>query len=211
MIDTATQKSLNERFALIRKLEQKAIIPTPERTGLTFQDAGRNAFFQYQKKTYVIRDVARYEESDEAYQKKTGYVVYELTCLCIETGETVYWEWEYDDDLEIAVTLERFSFRDVADEKGTPVDEDDLDQIADDRDMIVVKGEKFWYEDDWAAVYTKENRSENVYMYEFENQDHTKFLTIEEWSGSRKGQYQIYSSIPIPAGQIDLISKGEAF
>ncbi len=72
-----------------------------------------------------------------------------------------------------------------------------------------LNGEKFWYEDDWASVYYRGNKEEKVYMYEFENEAHTKFLTIEEWQGSGKDEYQIYTSTPVDPNSIRIISKGD--
>ena len=46
-------------------------------------------------------------------------------------------------------------------------------------------------------------------MYEFENENHTRFLTIEEWSGSGREEYQIYTSSPVDPDMIGLISKGD--
>ena len=132
-----------------------------------------------------------------------------MTCLCIESGKNINFEWEFDDDLEISMTLERFSFRKLKDDAGNAIDEDDLDQITDDKDVIVIDNEKFWYEDDWASVYYRGKKEENVYMYEFENENHTKFLTIEEWSGSGKDEYQIYTSSPVNPDSISIISKGD--
>ena len=107
------------------------------------------------------------------------------------------------------MTLERLSFKDLNDDEGQMIDEDDLDQIVDDKDVIVINDEKFWYEDDWACLYYRKNREEKVYMYEFENETRTRFLTIEEWSGSGKDEYQIYTSIPVDPNAVSLISKGD--
>lgn len=210
MLDTATQKSYQERFAAIRSLEKKAIIPASEKTGLTLQSAGKNSFFEYNGSTYFVKDLNSYEETSEDFKNKKGYFIHELTCLCIETGQLVNFEWEFDDELEISMTLDRLSFRNLKDESGEAVDEDDLDQIADDRDAVVAGKEKFWYEDDWPALYYKGDREEKVYMYEFENESRTKFLTIEEWSGSGRDQYRIYTSNPVDPNAVDIISKGDA-
>ena len=97
----------------------------------------------------------------------------------------------------------------MKDDQGQAIDEDDLDQIAEDKDAIVVNGETFWYEDDWASIFIRAGKEENVYMYEFENEDSTKFLSIEEWQGSGRDEYQIYTSIPINPDSISIISKGD--
>ncbi len=209
MLDIATQKSFQERFSAIRTLSQDTLVSDQDKTTLTFKETGDKAFFEYLGKTYFVKELNNYEETSDDHKTKKGYFVYELTCLCLETGETSHFEWEYDDELEVSLTIERFTFRNLKDDAGDAIDGDDLDQIAEDKDMIVINGEKFWYSDDWASVYSRKDIRENVYMYEFENESGTKFLTIEEWSGSGKEEYQIYTSSPVVPGDITIISKGD--
>ncbi len=209
MLDIATQKSFQERFSAIRTLNANTLVSDQDKTTLTFKEAGNNAFFEYLGNTYFVKERNNYEETSDDYKTKKGYFVYELTCLCFETGQTSHFEWEYDDELEVSLTLERFTFRNLKDDAGEAIDGDDLDQIVEDKDVIVIDGEKFWYSDDWASVYSRNKAQENVYMYEFENESGTKFLTIEEWSGSGKEEYQIYTSSPVVPGDITIISKGD--
>ena len=193
----------------IRSLKKKQLISTAQKTSLTLKDVGQDSFFEYLDNTYFITDLNKYEETSDDFKSKKGYFIYELSCLCFETGKTINFEWEFDDELEISMTLERLSFRNLKDDAGESIDEDDLDQIADDKDVILINGEKFWYEDDWASIYYRGSREEKVYMYEFENENHTKFLTIEEWSGSGKDEYQIYTSSPVIPNNISIISRGD--
>ena len=209
MLDIATQKSFKERFAAIRTLEQDSLVTGKDTALPGITEVGRHAFFDYLGKTYFVKDLNKYEETSDDFKVKKKYFVHELTCLCLETGQPVHFEWEIDDELEVSLTLERFSFRQLKDDAGGPIDEDDLDQIAEDKDVILINDEKFWYDDDWAAVYYRGNKEEHVYMYEFENESGSKFLTIEEWSGSGKDEYQIYTSGPVEPGNISIISQGE--
>lgn len=208
MIDTSIKRSFEERFAIVRQLRKKNLVAPGEHLSLTLMDADKGAFFTFRDHTWFVKDKARYQEASEDFQNRRDYFVTELTCLNIDTGKTAYLEWEYDDELEISITLERTSFRHLTDDKGESIDEDDLDQIVDDKDAILFKGEKFWYEDDWAAFYQRAGKEEQVYMYEFENESSSKFLTIEEWSGSGKEEYRIYTSGPVQPGQFILITKG---
>ena len=209
MLDIATQKSFQERFSAIRTLKKEQLVSRHEKALLTIKDAGRHSFFEYLGNTYFVKDLNKYEETSDDFKNKKGYFITELTCLCLETGQTFNFEWEFDDELEVSLTLKRLSFRNLKDDKGDTIDEDDLDQIADDKDVIVINDEKFRYEDDWACLYYRGGREEKVYMYEFENESHTKSLTIEEWSGSGKDEYQIYTSSPINPNSISIISKGD--
>ncbi len=209
MLDIATQKSFQERLGAIRMLKKESLVSQKEQLALSIKEIGDQSFFEYRGNTYFVKTLNKYEETSDDFKRKKGYFIYELTCLCLETGQTVNFEWEFDDELEVTITLERFSFRHLKDDAGGSIDEDDLDQIADDSDVIVINNEKFWYEDDWASIYYRGTKEEKVYMYEFENEGHTKFLTIEEWSGSRKDEYQIYTSSPVNPDSINIISKGE--
>ncbi|MCP4673753.1 MAG: DUF4178 domain-containing protein [Desulfobacula sp.] len=209
MFDIATQKSFQERFTAIRNLKKEQLVSKAEKLSLTLKDAGKNSFFEYLGKTWFTKDFNKYEETSDDFKSRKGYFIYELTCLCLETGQTANFEWEFDDELEIFMTLERLSFRNLQDDAGEAIDEDDLDQIVDDKDVIVINGEKFWYEDDWASIYYRGSKEEKVYMYEFENESNTKYLTIEEWSGSGKDEYQIYTSSPIDPNSISIISRGD--
>jgi len=179
MLDIATQKSFKERFTAIRSLKKTQLVSLSQRMSLTIKDARLHSFFEYLGKTWFITDLSKYEETSDDFKSKKGYFIYELTCLCLETGKTVNFEWEFDDELEISMTLDRLSFRNLKDDAGESIDEDDLDQIADDKDVVVINGENFWYEDDWASIYYRGSKEEKVYMYEFENENHTKFLTID--------------------------------
>ena len=208
MLDAAKQKSFQERFDAIRNLNRNDLISGQDASRLSIRDAALNAFFEYLGQTYWIKELNSYEETSDDFKTPKGYFIYELNCLCLETGDTVNFEWEYDDELEISLTKDRLSFRSLKDENGEAVDEDDLDQIADDKDCVVVNGEKFWYEDDWASIFKRGQKQENVYMYEFENEKGTLFLSIEEWQGSGKDEYQIYTSVPVNPDSITLISKG---
>lgn len=208
MLDIATQKSFKERFTAIRSLKKKQLVSVAQKASLTLQDVGQHSFFEYLDNTYFTTDLNRYEETSDDFKSKKGYFIYELSCICLETGKTINFEWEFDDELEISMTLERLSFRNLKDDAGESIDEDDLDQIADDKDVILLNGEKFWYEDDWASIYYRGSKEEKVYMYEFENEVGNLSLTIEEWTGSGRDEYKIYLSKSVTPDQITIMSKG---
>ena len=208
MLDAATLKSFQERFHAIRTLDRRDLIPAQEASRLSIRDAGPGAFFTCLNQTWWIREINSYTETSDDFNTLEDYEIHELTCLCLDTGETIYFEWEYDDALEVSMTKERLSFRNLKDDAGESIDEDDLDQIAGDRDCVVLNGQNFWYEDDWAAVFNRGGKQEKVYMYEFENEAGSLFLTIEEWQGSGREEYRIYTSVPVNPDSITLISKG---
>ncbi|MCP3943598.1 MAG: DUF4178 domain-containing protein [Desulfobacteraceae bacterium] len=208
MIDTAVKKSFDQRFSLIRTLEKEQLVLESDQADITLMDARKGSFFTCFGDTYYVKEKNRYQEMSEDFTTSQEYFVTELTCLCMETGQIGHFEWEFDDELEISITLERTSFKYIKDDEGQSVDEDDLDQIAKDKDVIVYAGEKFWYEDDWAALYQRGNKEEKVYMYEFKNEGTNLALTIEEWIESGRDEYKIYISKSVEPGQITIMSKG---
>lgn len=209
MLDPATSKSFEERFDAIRSLKPEDIVSEKEKNSLTIMDIKEDSFFLFNTKTYFVKQACPYQEASEDFSKKLDYTVTELNCLCLETGDNVNFEWEYDDELEVSFTTERLTFKRFTDEEGEAIDADDLDQIVDDSDLIMLDKEKFWYEDDWPALYICKGKEEDVYMYEFENETHTKFITIEEWGANKKRQeYQIFLSEPANPKDITVLTKG---
>ena len=208
MIDTVVKKSFDQRFSLVRTIEKDDLILESDQTELTLMDAEKGGFFTCFGDTYFVKEKNRYQEMSEDFTIRQDYFTTELTCLCLENGNVGHFEWEFDDELKVTITLEQTSFKYIKDEEGKPVDEDDLDQIAEDKDAIVYAGQKFWYEDDWAALYLKDDKEEKVYMYEFENEGGSLSLTIEGWSGSGRDEYKIYLSKSIEPDQITIMSKG---
>lgn len=208
MINTAEKKSFDQRFFLIRTLDPKQLVPEDAQSELTLMDVGKGGFFTCFDDTYYVKEVNTYQETSEDYSEPQDYTVTELTCLCLETGATGHFEWEYDDELEVSITLNQTNFKRLTDDEGQAIDGDDLDQIVDDEDTIIYAGEKFHYDDDWAAVYRRDDKEEQVYMYEFANESSTLSITIEEWTGASKDEYRIYISKPIIPAEITVMSKG---
>ena len=209
MLDPSIQKSFDQRFFIIRTLTKEGLLSPEEQRDLTLENAGRHCFFTFMDKTYFVESLRQYHETDGKFQKKTGFTSTELGCICLENGHRSQFEWEMDDHLEVSLTLWQIKFRELSDEDGMQIDEDDLDQIARDKDAVVYKGEKFWYEDDWAGIYEGETANEQVFIYEFENEPGTTTLTIEEWKGEGREEYRLYIGRPIVPQDITLLTKGE--
>ena len=208
MINTAEKKLFDQRFALIRTLNPERLVPEKIQSDLTIMDVEKGEFFTCFEDTYYVKEKNIYQETSEDFSTPKDYTVTELTCLSLETGAVGHFEWEYDDKLEVSITLSHTNFKRLTDDEGQAIDGDDLDQIVKDEDSIVYAGEKFHYDDDWAAVYKREGKEEQVFMYEFENEAATLSITIEEWAGSSKDEYRIYVSKPIIPDEITIISKG---
>lgn len=209
MISVSEQKSFEQRFSLIRTLSPDTVLPKEEQDRLTIMDAGQGDCFTCFGSTYIIQEISTYQEAGDDYSTLKDHLVTELTCLCLESGAVGHFGWEVDDQLEVSITLNQTQFKRLTDNKGQPIDEDDLGQIVAGENSIAYAGETFDYDDDWAAVYRGNGKEEQVYMYEFVNNRSAMSITIEEWQDQGKKGYRIYISKSVNPAELTLISRGE--
>lgn len=202
------------RKAAIRGLAPSALIPQGERWRKNIKDVREGGYLRFDDKTFMVVDISTYAETDEKF-RKTGSSWTELRLLCLETGETVWLEWEEDDDIEMYLTLRSLSFRDIRDDEGGSIDDDDLDDLADDQDSITLRGKTFDYDDDYGALYKRggkgrDQKGDKVYFYDFVAAD-GECITVEEWlEGHDKYSYELFLSRPLDAASVEIVSTGTA-
>lgn len=201
--------AFRRQLAAIRTLTPVDLLPTSERWTQTIENIGVNGFISFQGKTYQAFEIGEYRETSDHHEKILESSWQELKLFCIETGETVYLEWEKDDDIIIHVTIEELEFSEIKDDEDEEIDEDDLDQIAEDEDSLFYQGDKFRYKDDCAAVYfrNKSAKGEKLWLYDFEDKN-GNCITIEEWLTDGKEEYKLFLSKKLPAESIEVISIG---
>ena len=95
MLDIATQKSFTKRISAIRTLKKEDLVSGQDKASLTIKNAGCHSFFDYLGNTYFVKSLNKYEETSDDFKSKKGYFIYELTCLCLETGQSFNFEWEF--------------------------------------------------------------------------------------------------------------------
>ena len=210
LLDHVSSLALAKQFDAVRKLSPEKLIPEKERWKHTIKEVKQDGFIRYDGKTYSVMEVGKYQGFNEQFTRKTGLPWFELKLFCIDTAEILNLEWEEDDEIKASITLKSLRFSDLSDDEGNAVDEDDLDQIAQDKDVICLDGKKFNYNDDYAAKYYRgvvKKGGEKVYSYEFESSD-GNCLTIEEWQSGGKEEYNIYLSRKIDANSIEVLASG---
>lgn len=210
-LDAATKRSFAERFDAIRRLSPDTIIPDEDRWKASIKDSVPGDFLIFDGKTWIIKQIGKYYEFSDDFKKKKKYNWTELRMFAIETGEVKNIEWEIDDELEIVITSEKLVFSQLKDDEGENIDEDDLDEIADNKWSILYNGIEYEYSDDYAAKYyldCKNEDSDNLYSYDFMSKDKT-MITIEEWdSGSGDETYEIYTSRTADESEFEFLTKG---
>lgn len=209
-LNAALMRSLNKRFDAIRGLSPEKLVPEDDRWKLSVKDLKVGSFLRFEGKTWVVEQAGLYNEFSDSFKKKKKYNWTEYRLFSIETGEIKNIEWEIDDDIEISVTLKEIKFRDLRDDEGADIDEDDLDEICDKGWEIFYRGKRFNYDDDYAAKYYRdfsEESGENIYVYEFVAHD-DEMISIEEWdSGSGNESYEIFLSRAASEDEFEVLSK----
>ncbi len=210
-LDAAAKRSFAERFDAIRRLSPDSLIPDEERWKASIMDLGLGDFLVFDDKTWVIRQIGIYYEFSDDFKKKKKYHWTELRMFAIETGEVKHIEWEIDDELEIVITSEKLDFSRLKDDEDEEIDEDDLDEIAENKWSIMYNGTEYAYSDDYGAKYYPDGKSkagDKLYLYDFLSRD-KQMITIEEWdSGSGDETYEIYTSRVASESEFEILTKG---
>lgn len=204
------------RVAHIRAIDPASVIPSNERSRASIKTVGTGGVLRFNRKTFLVTGIARYDELQEKGNRKTGYFWFELTLVDLASGLTSFLEWEKDDTIECYLTERTLSWRDLKDDEGAAVDEDDLEQISDDEDSLRFGTSTYEYDDDCPAVFVRvsgEGRQkkggEKVWLYDFTGPNDS-CITIEEWEESKNNwSYEIYLSRKLAPSAIEIISLGE--
>lgn len=178
MTDVAT------RLAAIRGLNP---LPSIEKNKLDITNLKKGGYLELDRQTWKVTNIYLYLDVkwDNFKPRKKDYWVTELELFSLETGKTIYIEWEVDDELEVCQTDSLVKMRDIK-FNGKSLSRADLDYIADEEEGTVSYNDTdyaYSEDDTWAGRFIKANGSKDgipMRAYEFESDDDT-FLTIETW------------------------------
>ncbi len=153
---------------------------------LSISDINAGGYLEIDGDTYLVKQLHRYLDVKwkSFGKRKKDYWVTELQLFNVLTGQNTFLEWEYDDELEICLTLSQVKLRDIF-FNGNGITRKDIEAIAEqEQGTITCNGTHFHYSDDdtWAALFYRENTQEpeKVRMYEFASSN-DQYLTIELW------------------------------
>lgn len=176
--------NIESRLKAIRGLEP---LPEKERASYNITDIKKGGYMELDGETWKVINVFMYLDVKWSNFKprKNDYWITELELFSLNTGETIYVEWELDDKLEICRTDALVKMRDIQFE-GKSLKSSDLEYIADEEEGDVqVNGVRYSYSEDdtWAGLFFKgrgEKTGVPMRAYEFESSA-GKFLTVETW------------------------------
>jgi hypothetical protein len=213
MLTASEKQRFDLRLAEIRRIEH--ITPQGRRPQYSIKDVGIGGVIRFEKKTYRVTGTSVYRETDDKFRRDKQYLVTELTLFCLETGETNYIEWAVDDTLEISFTKRELHAKDLRYDNGEPVSLDDIDEMAEEEEILVFDNVTFNYDDDWSAKWlSSDGRKSCVFFVEFGSAA-SGWITVESWSddGEEDGdwEYQAFYSVDVAPTAIEVISeKGAA-
>lgn len=218
MTTDALMTAFRSRIDRIRRIDSEHALPVRERHRYTIKDLKKGGVVQLGNHLYLVEDVSSYTDTDDNF-RATDSGWSELKLVDLASGEVVWLEWEEDDEILISRTIRALSFSELSDDCGDPIDEDDLDELAEREESILATATdiglevEFVYNDDYAALYNRgvsgrETRGSKVYFYEFTSNDLT--ITIEEWlDGKNSYSYELFLSRAIAAHELTIIALGK--
>lgn len=153
---------------------------------LSISDINAGGYLEIDGDTYLVKQLHRYLDVKwkSFGKRKKDYWVTELQLFNVLTGQNTFLEWEYDDELEICLTLSQVKLRDIL-FNDNAITRKDIEAIAEqEQGSVTYNGAHFHYSDDdtWAALFYRDNTQEpeKVRMYEFASSN-DQYLTIELW------------------------------
>ena len=192
------QRRLDRQFDAVRSMPPP--VSPVERYRIGVEDLRRGGYFRIREVVYRVEAVSEYREKKECW--------HELECLAIQSGTTVFIEWEKDDEVEVSLNGPPLPLRELG------VTPDQIEAMSDEeRGSIRHGGKAFHYDDDYAATYHRDGgtEGERVYFYDFETKDEQWGLSVEEWGSKQDGfEYQAYVSEYLPADAVEVLVVGDA-
>ena len=170
------------------------VIHRSQRYQYDIRDVRVGGYLSYKGENFKVIKMSKYLDVkwSNFKRRKKDYFITELELFSLKSGQKVYMEYEYDDELEISLTQKELKLRDLS-SFGKKVTKELLEQIAQEEEgEVLYQGVTYFYEEDytWAGLYFKDDKDEMgvpVRFYEFESQD-AEALTIEIWYGQSEDE-----------------------
>ena len=213
----AERQMFATRLAALRSIDPGELLPGAERRSYDIRHVCAGGVVRFDGNTYLVQNVATYQEMNESWTKTKTYQATELTLFCLESGDVHYIEWSLDDGLEIMFTERKIPRRELGSdlryENGETVDVSDIDELAEQEEILSLQGRHYSYDDDWSARFKSDDgRMYYVYLCEFEGKN-GQWLTIEAWTDTPKSdegwEYEAYLSVAIRTEAIEVLCVGK--
>lgn len=194
--ERAALRRIEKQFDAIRAMPTP--IPPHERHRHTIENVQAGGYVRVRGGLYRVVEVSHYQQKKERW--------FELELFGLEDGETLYVEWERDDEVEISINEPKFKLRELG------VSADEIEAMSDEEEgELSIGGRTFHYDDDYKATFHRGGASdgEKVYCYDFETRDERHCLTVEEWGDESDGyEYEVYVSEYADVDAVEVLVTG---
>lgn len=123
-----------------------------------------------------------------------------------DNGKSKVWlSLENDDRLDVTIATRKLKLREL------PIDRSDLDRMDDAAaGQFDLEGKTYYYDHSTEGSYFPDgtvaaDNEEFFYYWEFETEDESEFLTVEEWES---GQFEVTIAYPVKESQVKVYSLG---
>ncbi len=168
--------------------------PSYDVTNLSVKDLNYGFIFDYDMKSWVVKEVYEYDWGDQKFTKEYK----------VDAGDEVAF-LGVEDNGELTLTLAKSL-------KIRQIEEDIFEAITDQKkapSKIHCKGELFYLHED-SAGYFRDHADgdtwEELMSYEYFNEDETKFISLTQWD---ERTLEAYSGIVLEPFKISNIIPGE--
>ncbi len=190
-------RRLDRQFDATRAMP--TLIPPSARYRYSIEDVKQGGYLRTAGQTLQVVTISKYVEKGDS-----GW--HELELYSLSNGDTVYLEWEKDDEIEISLNQPAISLREIG--KTT----EEIEKMSEeDEGSIQYGGRTYHYDDDYPATYVRggTGQGEPVYTYDFETPDERWCLSVEEWGDEKAGyEYEVYVSEYLEADAIEVLALG---
>jgi hypothetical protein len=194
----AALRRIDRQFDAVRAMPEP--IPPRERYRHGVEDVRAGAYLRFRGELQQVVSLSEYREESGSW--------WELECLGLESGETLYLEWERDDEVEVSVSGSALSLQQLGVTAGR------VEEMSDEEEgRISCGGRTYHYDDDYGATYFRDPASagEPVYFYDFETRDGRRCLTVEEWGDAKVGyEYTAFESESVEPDEIEVVALSRA-
>jgi len=192
----AALKTIDRQFDAVRAMPKP--IPVNERYRSGIEEVKAGGYLRIAGEVHRVVEINLYRE------KKSGW--HELELFGLYTGETLFVEWERDDEIEVSLNGPSMSLREI----GHTADQ--IEEMSDEEEGTIRHGGRtYFYDDDYKAKYFRGGAGdgEKVYFYDFETQDERYSLSVEEWGDKESGyEYEVFVSEYIEPDSIEVLVTG---
>ena len=169
------RRRYDEQFAAIRKMP--APIAPEKRFEHSIENVGPGGYIRFEGKTHRVEGINEYE--------REGYRWPELILYRINDGETVYLEWEKEDEVSVFVTRLKLTFAQVGIQN-----KEQLWEMSEEEEGQARLGRRvFEYHEDSAVTFFRDAKGEGTpfHQYLFAEDGRKAFIAVEEWGDEDEG------------------------